>query len=225
MPIVLDTQRLPAACLFDLDGLLLDTEPLHGRAWAAAAAHFGGSLSDDELLQLRGRRRQDCAEHVNERLPKPVGTEALLAVQQPIVRQLLVKANAMPAADDLIRLCHREKIPMALVTSSSEESVRFKSGPHPWLGLIEVRIYGDDPELIAGKPDPAPFLLAARRLQVDPHQCWALEDSKAGTAAAQAAGCRVWVLDRSEGCDPVEADPCHISSLDTVLSSLISTAG
>ena len=215
----------PAACLFDLDGLLLNTEPLHGRAWAEAAAHFGGHLSDDELLQLRGRRRQDCAQHVNERLPEPVGTEALLAVQQPIVKQLLVKANAMPAANDLIRFCHREKIPMALVTSSSEESVRFKSGPHPWLGLIEVRIYGDDPELIAGKPDPAPFLLAARRLQVDPHQCWALEDSKAGTAAAQAAGCRVWVLDRATGCDSMDVDPCHISSLTTVLNCLINTDG
>ena len=213
----------PAACLFDLDGLLLNTEPLHGRAWAAAAAHFGGHLSDDELLQLRGRRRQDCAQHVNERLPEPVGTEALLAVQQPIVKQLLVKANAMPAADDLIRFCHREKIPMALVTSSSEESVRFKSGPHPWLGLIEVRIYGDDPELIAGKPDPAPFLLAARRLRVSPKQCWALEDSRAGTAAAQAAGCRVWVLDRSDGSDPIDAEPCHISSLSTVLDCLTNT--
>ncbi|WP_432784894.1 HAD hydrolase-like protein [Cyanobium sp. BSA11S] len=51
----------PAACLFDLDGLLLDTEPLHGRAWRQAARIFGFELSDQQLLALRGRRRLDNA--------------------------------------------------------------------------------------------------------------------------------------------------------------------
>ena len=211
----------PAACLFDLDGLLLNTEPLHGHAWAEAAAHFGGNLSANDLLQLRGRRRQDCAQQVDTWLPTSVGSEALLAVQQPIVKQLLPKAEAMPSAENLIRHCQKDNIPMALVTSSSQESVDFKSRPHPWLGLIKTRVHGDDPALTAGKPDPAPFLLAARRLKVDPNDCWALEDSRAGTAAALAAGCRVWVLDRAEGCDPLEAEPCHISNLDTVLNCLI----
>ena len=110
---------------------------------------------------------------------------------------------------------------MALVTSSNEASVRFKSGPHPWLGLIRCRVHGDDPELTSGKPDPAPFLLAASRLNVEPRECWALEDSRAGTAAALAAGCRVWVLDRADGHDPLESEPCHISNLATVLNCLI----
>ena len=54
----------PAACLFDLDGLLLDTEPCHGRAWLEAAAHFGVELEEGQLLQLRGRRRQENARQV-----------------------------------------------------------------------------------------------------------------------------------------------------------------
>ena len=54
----------PAACLFDLDGLLLDTEPLHARAWQEAASRFGRPLSPEELSSLRGRRRLDCAEQV-----------------------------------------------------------------------------------------------------------------------------------------------------------------
>ena len=54
----------PAACLFDLDGLLLDTEPLHGRAWRQAAREFGLELSDQQLLALRGRRRLDNASRV-----------------------------------------------------------------------------------------------------------------------------------------------------------------
>jgi len=55
---------LPAACLFDLDGLLLDTEPLHSQAWLEATAGFGLTLAADQLLALRGRRRLDCAEQV-----------------------------------------------------------------------------------------------------------------------------------------------------------------
>ena len=69
----------PAACLFDLDGLLLDTEPLHGRGWWEAAAHFGTQLSEAQLMQLKGRRRLDCAAQVNAWLAEPVGTDALSA--------------------------------------------------------------------------------------------------------------------------------------------------
>jgi pseudouridine-5'-monophosphatase len=55
-------------------------------------------------------------------------------------------------------------------------------------------VLGDDPELAAGKPAPDPFLLAAHRLGVRPHDCWAFEDSPAGARSAAAAGCRVHVL-------------------------------
>jgi len=71
-------ESAPTAFLFDLDGLLLDTEPIHGRAWSTAARHFGTELSDAQLLSLRGRRRQDCAEQVDRWRPEPVGAKALL---------------------------------------------------------------------------------------------------------------------------------------------------
>lgn len=188
----------PAACLFDLDGLLLDTEPLHGKAWAAAARHFGTELSETRLKQLRGRRRQDCAEQVIHWLERSITPEDLLAVQQPIARQLLAGAQAMPGAEALLRTCHHLQIATALVTSSAEEAVGRKCAPHPWLTLIETRVLGDDPELRQGKPAADPFLLAAERLGVDVRACWALEDSLAGSMAALAAGCRLWLLDAED---------------------------
>ena len=215
----------PAACLFDLDGLLLDTEPLHGRGWAEAAARFGATLSQNQLLELRGRRRLDCAEQVDAWLPQSVGTDDLLAVQQPIVRALLTKAQAMPHAETLVEHCADSGVPMALVTSSSREAVAFKAAPHPWLERIHQRIYGDDPDLKAGKPDPAPFLLAAERLGVSAQDCWALEDSQAGTASALAAGCRVWVVGSTLSNNDVSCNPSHVSDLGHVLAHLISTDG
>ncbi len=188
----------PVACLFDLDGLLLDTEPLHARAWSEAAGQFGRRLSDAELLTLRGRRRLDCARQVREWIGEtawpPPTIEALLAVRQPIAESLLVHARPMPGAPELVSRCRQLDLPMALVTSSSRPAVALKAAPHPWLAQIEVRVHGDDPELVAGKPAPDGFLLAARRLGVAAADCWAFEDSPAGTEAALAAGCHVHVL-------------------------------
>ena len=211
----------PAACLFDLDGLLLDTEPLHGRGWSEAAAHFGTQLSEAQLMQLKGRRRLDCAAQVNAWLAEPVGTDALLAVQQPIVRTLLPDAAPMPAAQELVTHCHTRDIRMALVTSSSRDAVEFKATPHPWLEQIQERVYGDDPDLDAGKPDPAPFRLAAQRLGLHPNHCWALEDSQAGCQSAHGAGCQVWLVS-PKGSDQanLNTNPCSINSLAVVLRLL-----
>lgn len=188
----------PAACLFDLDGLLLDTEPLHGRAWRQAADRFGVALDDAQLLQLRGRRRLDNARQVIAWIAAAgvvaPTAEQLLAVQQPIARRLLPSAAAMEGAPELLARCRELAIPMALVTSSSRDAVALKCAPHPWIELLEIRVHGDDPGLVSGKPAPDGFKLAARRLGVEPAGCWAFEDSQAGTEAALAAGCLVYVL-------------------------------
>ncbi|MCP9849456.1 HAD family phosphatase [Cyanobium sp. Morenito 9A2] len=188
----------PAACLFDLDGLLLDTEPLHGRAWSQAAHHFGVELAADQLLSLRGRRRQDNAAQVLQWIQAQQGqaptAEALFAVQQPIAQRLLPQARGIDGAAELLTRCQELSIPMALVTSSSAEAVAHKAAPHPWLALIGMHVHGDDPELERGKPAPDSFLLAAHRLGVPAADCWAFEDSPAGALAAREAGCQVHVL-------------------------------
>lgn len=188
----------PAACLFDLDGLLLDTEPLHSQAWLQAARGFRLELNARQLLALRGRRRHDCAQQVLQwigaaGLAVPT-VDALLAVRQPIAEALLPQAPSMPGAPELVAGCLKRAIPMALVTSSSRSAVALKESPHPWLGAIALRVHGDDPELRAGKPDPDPYRLAARRLGVEASRCWAFEDSPAGAQSAAAAGCVVHVL-------------------------------
>jgi len=192
----------PAACLFDLDGLLLNTEPHHASAWSQAAAHFGLLLPPDQLLSLRGRRRSDNVDQVRAWIAEagqPVPTAAeLLAVQQPMAQRLLRGAAPMPGAQGLLERLRDLQVAMALVTSSGREAVARKCAPHPWLEIISERVLGDDPELAAGKPAPDPFLLAAQRLGVPPGNCWAFEDSLAGAQSARAAGCVVHVVPGTE---------------------------
>ena len=200
--------RLPAACLFDLDGLLLDTEPLHAQAWREAAGQFAIALSERDLLQLRGRRRVDCVAQVREWIARRTGgpapsREALLAVQQPVARRLMPGALPVEGAEALVASCQEHGVPMAMVTSSTREAVALKCAPHGWLRAIEERVLGDDPELSVGKPAPDPYLLAAQRLGVPAADCWAFEDSPAGALSAVLAGCHVHVL-LAPGLDPAD---------------------
>ena len=184
----------PKACLFDLDGLLLDTEPLQAEAWKAAAACFNGSLSRQQLQQLKGRRRDENANLVCSWLKQSVSVEQLLKAREPIARRLVAEAPAVPGAEQLIRFCSSKTLPMVLVTSSKKASLLYKISGHPWLDLIQSRVLGDDSELRAGKPAPDPYVLATQRLGLSPGECWVFEDSEAGCQSALEAGCWVWQL-------------------------------
>ena len=176
---------------------MIDTEPLHARAWQQAALHFGTDLESNQLIQLQGRRRLDNARLVCSWIDQAITPEQLLAVRQPIAEQLLPEAKAMDGAESLVRTAERFGIATALVTSSDRASVRHKTSNHPWVNRLQLMVCGDDPDLKAGKPAPDPFRLGADRLKVKAEECWAFEDSRAGCESALAAGCLVWRLLRT----------------------------
>lgn len=205
--------HFPQACLFDLDGVLLDTEGLHSEAWLRTAAIFGTKLSEDQLLKLKGQRRIDCAKQIVKWTKKELNNEDILKVHQPISHTLMNRVKGIPGAEDLIRWCSLNNLPMALVTSSSSSSVDRKSESNVWLKLIKTRVYGDDSELERGKPAPDPYLLAASKLMANPQSCWALEDSSSGTKSALLAGCQVWVLDPLNKVSPKNHTKNNMSNL------------
>ena len=186
--------NFPKAFLFDLDGVLIDSEPLHGQAWKETAAHFDLNLTYAQLKQLKGKRRIDCAVELIKLIPQKVKTEELLSLHKPISRKHIQNAQAMLGAESLVKSCHKNDIPMALVTSSSFESFHIKTAPHQWMNLFSVKVLGDDKLLREGKPAPDPYLLAAEKLNIAPQECWAVEDSIAGVSSALGAGCFVFFL-------------------------------
>jgi pseudouridine-5'-monophosphatase len=186
--------NFPKAILFDLDGVLIDSEPLHGQAWKETASHFDVNLTDNQLKLLRGKRRIDCANELIKLMPKAVDATDLLNLHKPISRQLILTAKAMQGGESLVKRCHRNNIPMALVTSSSSESFKIKTARHNWINLFSVIVLGDDKLLVKGKPAPDPYLLAAEKLNVSTQECWAVEDSIAGISSALEAGCFVFFL-------------------------------
>ncbi len=186
--------NFPKAFLFDLDGVLIDSEPLHGQAWKETASLFNLNLTSSQLKLLRGRRRIDCANELVKLIPKEVKVKELLNLHKPISRKLILNAQAMQGGESLVKRCHENNIPMALVTSSSSESFQIKTAPHQWMNLFSVMVLGDDKLLAKGKPAPDPYLLAAEKLNIAPEECWAVEDSISGTSSALEAGCLVFFL-------------------------------
>ena len=191
--------HFPKAFLFDLDGVLIDSEPLHGQAWKETAALFDLNLTYRQLKLLRGKRRIDCANELVELIPNKVEIEDVLRLHKPISRRLILTAQAMPGSESLVKTCHQNNIPMALVTSSSSESLKNKTAHHKWINLFSIQVLGDDKLLEKGKPAPDPYLLAAEKLNIAPQECWAVEDSISGVSSALKAGCFVLFLkDKSD---------------------------
>ena len=191
----------PEGILLDLDGILLDTESLNGEAWKRAASYFKKSLSKEELISLLGRPRLDCAKDVLNFIKEDITIEELLKVHLPYQRSLIKECKAIKDAETIVRFLKKKNVPTALVTSSSRKSVEYKISLHPWIDLIALKIYGDDPEVKEGKPSPKPFLVAAQKLNLNPINCWAVEDSASGIKSAFDAKCKVWAYKPNDNCE------------------------
>ena len=187
---------LPEAILFDLDGVLIDTEPLLANAWRETAKEHNHILTHDNLEELRGIRKIDCAKKVFEWINKAITIEELVSTQTLKLSKQLNKAKPFKGAEELIRFCIKINLPIALVTSSSSHSFEIKSSIHPWLDLFHIKILGDDKFISAGKPYPDPYLRAIEILDVNPEKTLVIEDSYLGSLAGLRAGCNLCLFSK-----------------------------
>ncbi|WP_262004817.1 HAD-IA family hydrolase [Streptomyces sp. FIT100] len=182
----------PRAVLLDMDGTLTDTETLWWRTAQEVADGLGHLLSDADTSEVVGRCVEDTAAH----LRRVSGTERPLdtvvaELEARFLAAVQEETVVLPGARELLDTLRDMGIPAALVTASPRpvvESVLKLLGAESF----QVTVVADDTERT--KPHPEPYLVAARALGVDPAGCLAVEDSPAGIAAAQAAGCRVAVV-------------------------------
>ena len=188
--------EFPSAILFDLDGVLLDTETLLANSWIETAKKYNHYLSKENLNALKGRRKIDCAKKVIEWINKDISLDELLTTQKVKVSKKIIKAKPVKGAVDLIKFCIKIKLPIALVTSSSNESFKIKSSTNQWLNLFPIKILGDDKFISEGKPSPDPYLKALKALGAEPKKTWVIEDSYAGSIAGLKAGCNLWFFSK-----------------------------
>ncbi len=181
---------LPAAVLWDMDGTLIDSEPLWMAAEIELTSRFGVPWTAQDATELVGSAMVHSAGVLQARgVDLPVATivdELTASVARGVTRRV----PWQPGARDALRALRAARVPLALVTSS------YRPLADPFAvaaGVFDVVVAGDD--VTRAKPDPEPYQLAARALGVPVEQCVAVEDSRSGIASALASGARTLAVE------------------------------
>ena len=176
------------AVIFDLDGVLIDSEPLHCRADNQVLTELGIDAPENYLDRFAGWTNAAMWEAIKTDYPIAKSIDELTEIQLHIKSDLLQKSDlkAIPGIVELLEEIKIMRIPIAVASSSPRQfidSVVEKIGIEQYFALM---LSGEEVE--HSKPEPDIFLKVAGLLNVNPSECLVVEDSKSGTTAAKKAG-------------------------------------
>lgn len=180
--------RRPAAVIFDMDGLMLDTEPLAARAWVDAARDLGVAFDASINHRLIGRNFPDCRTIIGEHHGAGYPVDDLMGAWHGAYDAIVQREGIAfkPGLPELLDWLDEARIPKAVATSTRRARAQAKLELTGILERFAALVGGD--EVARGKPAPDIFVEAARRLGVPPSACMVLEDSEPGMRGALAAG-------------------------------------
>jgi mannitol-1-/sugar-/sorbitol-6-phosphatase len=174
------------AALFDLDGTLVDSEPVHRAAWRSFFDSRGWQVSEQTYAShFVGRRGADAFRSLDGPW-RDEDPDELLAEVLTHLATVSAEPGAVPGAAELVRSVHDSGAPIAVVTSATREWVDEALDFVGVADLVTVVVSAED--VTAGKPDPEGYLAACDRLGVRPADVVAFEDSVSGVTAAANAG-------------------------------------
>lgn len=185
-----------SAVIFDMDGVLLDSEPLHYEAVRQILAEQGVEFPIEDYFRYLGTTLTSTWDDLCARYPITMPFEQFEArYNSDVLVQYQAGAPLISGARELVAQLRDEDIPIAVASSSHREWVEAALTGAGLRQYFQQTTAGD--EVSMGKPSPEIYLKAAHKLGVDPTDCIAIEDAPAGVESAKAAGMRV-VLVRSE---------------------------
>ena len=207
------------AVVLDMDGLLIDTEPVWRAAQAAVFAGIGIALRESDLLDSTGQPVEELIPVWRRRSPGPDLASTELSddeiadrIIDQVIRYVKARGQPMPGVTAAVALFERYGLRLAIASSSP---LRLIDAVCDRLGLARIAVRCSAREEVRGKPAPDVYLTAARRLGVAAAACLALEDSPNGIASARSAGMRCVAVP-----DPLLAEDPRYREADLVLPSL-----
>ncbi|MFV0337267.1 MAG: HAD family hydrolase, partial [Chthoniobacterales bacterium] len=173
------------AYIFDCDGTLADSMPLHYRAWKKAVGEHGGDFPEDLFYSWGGRPTIHIVDDLNKRFALKMPLEETVRRKEDFYLKLIPEVKPVVPVVELMHRFHGTA-PMAVASGGHRELVNATLGALGLLDYFDTTVCADDYE--HGKPSPEPFLLAAKRMGVKPEDCLVFEDGRPGVEAAVAAG-------------------------------------
>lgn len=203
-----------AAVVFDLDGVIVDSEQLWDEVREQYVRETGGTYSESATRDMMGMSSVEWSRYLAESLGVPGTPEQInSAILERMLERYGEAPPLIPGAVEAVRRC-AECWPLAVASSSNPELIEVVLGA---AGLHEaIPVVVSSQEVARGKPAPDVYLEAARRLGVDPSACAAVEDSHNGIRSAEAAGMRVIAIPNPHFPPDAEA----LSHADVVLASI-----
>jgi HAD superfamily hydrolase (TIGR01509 family) len=193
------------AVIFDLDGTLVNTEPLHSKAWISVLGKRGFTYDKLWFHQWIGKADRFLAQGVIEEHQLDIAPRVLQQEKETLFHQLAERdTQTFPGLTDLLTT-FKGQVPMAIATNSSRKDAEKIFIPTKLNNWIETVVTADDVKHL--KPDPAMYLLAAKKIKVTPQHCLVIEDSPAGAQGAVTAGMYVLGLTSSLPADRMHM--CH----------------
>lgn len=196
--------------LFDMDGLLLNTEDLYTIGFDKIASKYGKEFTYGLKCKIMGKQSKEIAQTLINELELPLSVDEFTAESKKVFRELFPQCEVMEGAKRLLDHLKDHNIPFGLATSSSKESYDMKTKHHEeFFDMFQYKTWGSsDPLVKRGKPYPDVFLVAANKFPEKPKpvKCLVFEDSVNGVRAARAAGMQVVMvpdskLDRTQTLD------------------------
>ncbi len=207
-------QLMPSAVIFDLDGVLLDSETVWNDARKDLVEQGGGTWRDEAQREMMGMSSIEWSRYMREELELPMSAEAIsAAVVERLRRRYREKLPLLPGAREAV-VSLAERWALAIASSANHELIALVLDLAGLARCFRASVSSE--EVPRGKPAPDVYLEAARRLSVEPVSCAVVEDSANGIRAGAAAGMRVIAI-------PNEAFPPDEQALakaDIVLPSI-----
>jgi len=173
------------AYLFDCDGTIADSMPLHYVAWKQALSEWNCEFPEELFYGWGGYPVSEIITRLNETYGRQMPVEEVRHRKEQLYYELLPNLKAIPEVLEHIQTSYG-RIPFAVVSGSTRDSVEASLTTLGLLEKFEALVCAGDYQ--KAKPDPEPFLLAAERLGVPPETCLVFEDADLGIEAAKAAG-------------------------------------
>ena len=203
------------AVIWDMDGVIADTGPYHFMAWQDVFGKRGVNFTEADFQHNFGKRNDTIVRYAFSGNISSEEADVITTEKEKSFRRRVAKnVKPLPGAVQLIKVLEEKGVKMAIASSAPPENIRLVAGRLGIYQCFDAIVWGR--EVTEGKPSPQVYLLAARKLGVDPQNCIVIEDALAGVIGAKKAGMKCLAVTNTHSRDSLHEADLVVDTLESV---------